>query len=192
MGSLRTPRRLLPLAMLAALAGGAATAVLASGSGSGNRITIGDNPGEKITIYGSGLDDTVTFGGYTEGVTVNANRTITSLRHDCEVSEVSPENAFCLRDPGAYSKLDARLANGADHVEFYDSFDSPGFRILLGGGKGGDSVTGTEGGDEISGGRGGDTLSGLEGDDELDGGRGIDGCDGGAGTNDIRRCEGLR
>jgi hypothetical protein len=194
MSSLGKPRRLLSLAMAAALAAGAGTAVVASGSGSGTKITIGDTPGDKITVYGSRLDDTIYYGGFTENITVAANRDVTSLRHDCDVDAASPHTAFCSRngEDQAYSKLDTQLARGADHMEFNESFDSPGFRILGGGGKGGDTLAGTETKDEFSGGRGDDGILGYEGDDDLDGGRGFDACDGGSGANEIRRCESLR
>jgi Ca2+-binding RTX toxin-like protein len=184
---------IIPGVALAALAAGACLAVVASGAGAGNKITIGDNPGDPITVYGSRRDDTITYGGFTEGVTVQANRAITSLRRDCEVSEASPESAFCSRQKDdAYTRLDTRLGKGADHMEFYDSFDAPGFRIIGAGGSGGDNLNGTEGRDELRGGRGGDILNGLEGDDDLDGGPGGDDCDGGDGDNDVRRCEDLR
>lgn len=189
MSSPGKPRRLLPLAMVAGLAAGGATAVVAAGAGGGNRITIAGDPGAKITVIGSQHDDAITYGGFTGGVTIGANRAVTSLRRDCDVNEASPNTGFCSRNGSDYSKLETRLGDGPDHAEFYDSFDPPGFRILVSGGRGGDTLIGTEGPDELSGGRGDDNLSGLEDDDDLDGGAGVDACDGGDGNNRIRHCE---
>lgn len=176
--------------MATALALGAATAVVASGAGNGTAITIGDNPGDEITVYGSGGADTITYGGFTGGVTIEANRTISSLRHDCEVSEPQVTVAFCSREePSAYSKLESRLGKGTDRLEFYESFDAPGFEIIGRGGDGADSLSGAEKKDRFNGGRGGDQLFGLEGNDNLNGGRGTDLCDGGPGNNQISNCE---
>jgi Ca2+-binding RTX toxin-like protein len=188
MSSSTKPRRWFPAAWVAALAAGAGTAVLASGAGSQPMITLGDNPGEEITVYGSRLGDTITYGGYTDNITVAANRTITSLRNDCDVEPTFSTSAFCDRELD-YSKLESRLGDGPDHIEFYDSFDAPGFRILGRGGSGGDSLSGAEKKDEFAGGRGGDTLIGLEGNDDLSGGRGTDTCDGGSGNDHLTGCE---
>ncbi len=188
MSSSTKPRRMLPAAMVAALLAGAATAVLASGAGSGSMITIGNNPGDEITVYGSRLGDTITYGGYTDNVTVAADRTITSLRNDCEVEPTFSTSAFCNR-PLDYAKLESRLGDGPDHLEFLESFDAPGFQILGSGGDGADSLIGTEKRDRFKGGRGGDELTGLEGNDDLNGGRGNDTCDGGSGNNRLTGCE---
>jgi hypothetical protein len=176
------------LALAAALLAGAGTAVLASGAGAGTMITLGDNPGEELTVYGSGLDDTITYGGYTDNVTVAADRTITSLRNDCDVEPTFSTSAFCDRGRD-YAKLESRLGDGSDHLEFLDSFDASKFQILGRGGDGADGLTGTEKKDEFRGGRGGDGLTGLEGNDDLRGGRGVDFCDGGPGNNRITGCE---
>ena len=191
---LRTPRRLLPLAMLAALAGGAATAVLASGSGSGNRITIGDNPGEKITIYGSGLDDDGHLRRLHGGRHVNANRTHYEPSPRLRGERGVPGERILLAGSGRL--LEARRAPGERRAITSSSMTAstpPGFRILLGGGKGGDSVTGTEGGDEISGGRGGDDSSAASrATMSSTAAAASTAATAAPGRNDIRRCEGLR
>ncbi len=181
-------RLLVPITILAALAAGAGTAVLASGAGSEPTITIGNNtPRDEITVYGSSAGDTITYGGYTQGVTVQADRDITSLRNDCDASGT---NAFCERGKSnAYSVLESRLGDGPDHIEFYDSFDAPGFRIIGRGGRGADNLNGAEKRDIFKGGRGNDSLTTLEGNDDLSGGQGNDTCDGGPGNDRIDGCE---
>ena len=139
--------------MVAALAAGAGTAVLASGAGSPPMITLGDNPGKALRVYGSSGDDTITFGGFTEGITVagrpHDHQPPKRLRRRTHVLD---ERAFCDTGAGATRRSTPDSRRRPTRSRFYKSFDAPGFRIIGRGGSGGDSLSGAEKKDEFKGG----------------------------------------
>jgi hypothetical protein len=186
------PRRLLPAAMIAALAAGAATAVLASGAGPEPRLlTLKGGPERLLTIRGSERGDTLTIAGAAPGsVTINADRQFTSSRTDCTVYEPVFTTAFC--DSDNLRTIDVGLVEGRDRLRFSEGFDEqpPGMNAIVGrGGAAADDLKGSVLGDDFEGGPGGDRLRGAAGGDDLDGGPAEDDCKGGPGNDHVRRCE---
>jgi Ca2+-binding RTX toxin-like protein len=184
------PRRLLPLAMLAALGVGAATAVIASGAaGPSQRVVTLQGSREKaLTIRGDDAANVITIGGLAaEGsITIVGDSMIKNMRTDCEVNPGSENLAFCHSNT---KTVDASMGDGGDELDFQDVFADGGVTIIGRGGPGGDEVTGTDSPDDLGGGPGGDTLKGRGGGDDLDGGPGKDNCPGGGGRDHIRNCE---
>ena len=182
--------RLLPAAMIAALAAGAATAVIASGAGAPKMITLKDGPERLLEIKGSNGADELTIAGAPPGsVTIIGNREILNQRTDCEVSPGST-TGFCGDED--VRTIDMNMGKGSDELGFSESFeeDPPFLDLLLQrGGPGADLLDGSVGDDTQKGGPGRDTIDGNEGDDRINGGPGRDECDGGAGLNKVRDCE---
>ncbi len=92
-------RRLLPAAMIAALAVGAATAVFASGAGQPEpMITLKAGPQKLLTIKGSDGADELTIAGSAPGsITIIGNHEIKNQRTDCDVNPGSTVG-FCGDD----------------------------------------------------------------------------------------------
>lgn len=184
------PRRLLPLAMLAALGIGAATAVIASGAGPGERtITLKGERQKALTIRGDDAANVITIGGLAaEGsITINGDSRIENMRTDCTTGSGDETFATCSSKT---KTVDAATGGGGDELEFQDVFADGGTVTIIGRGAGGsDEITGTDSPDELDGGAGGDNLRGRGGDDDLDGGQGNDRCSGGGGKDHTRNCE---
>lgn len=188
MGPIKTPHRLLPLALIAALAAGAGTAVLASGAGPGPKLITLKGSNEKfLTIRGSDGGDSMYIAGTAPGaVTMGADRQFTNLRTDCEVVGPVMTNAVCTS--AALREIDTGLGGGNDRLRLGE-LASDAVRLFSAGGGGADALQGSEERDTFGGGPGNDSLRGKGGNDYLDGGPGEDSCPGGPGQDTIENCE---
>jgi Ca2+-binding RTX toxin-like protein len=182
--------RLLPVAMIAALAVGALTAVIASGAKAPKMITLKAGPEKLLTIQGSDGNDQLTIQGAAPGaITISGNREIKNQRTDCDVNPGATVG-FCGDD--SVRTIDMNMGEGSDSLGFSESFEEqdPFLELLLQrGGPGRDLLDGSVGDDTQKGGPGRDAIDGNEGNDRINGGPGRDECDGGAGENKVRDCE---
>ncbi len=184
------PGRLLPAAMIAALAVGALTAVIASGAKAPKMITLKAGPEKLQRIQGSDGNDQLTIQGAAPGaITISANREIKNQRTDCDVNP-GATIGFCGDD--SVRTIDMNMGKGGDELGFSENFEEqdPFLDLLLQrGGPGRDLLEGSVGDDTQKGGDGRDSIDGNDGNDRINGGRGRDDCDGGPGTNQVRHCE---
>lgn len=182
-------RRLVPVALAAALVAGAATAVLASGAGPAPElITLRDAPEKLLTIRGTDEPDELRISGAgAASVTISANHSITNQRTDCMVTGPATTTAYC--GSTIMKTIDAGLVEGGDELRVADDFEPNGVTVIGRGGTGADALHGSKGADGLAGGAGNDRLRGKRGKDDLDGGPDKDNCKGGPGRDRIRNCE---
>ncbi|MDO9418471.1 T1SS-143 repeat domain-containing protein [Pararhizobium sp.] len=89
--------------------------------------------------------------------------------------------------PGTLSGIENFIGtDGNDLILLPTGYTTDGGMVTIDGGKGNDSIAGTNSADKLLGGDGNDLISGLGGDDIIEGGAGSDEIWGGAGNDDIK------
>ena len=175
--------------MVAALAAGASTAMLASGAGTPHTITLEATPANLLSLRGSpNGEDVKFFGTAPQTITFDSDESVfTNMRTGCTTFAPVHTTGQCA-DP-AIERIEVNMRAGGDKVSFPEGFDSPGVKFSARGGVGQDRLTGSDEREVFDGGDGADRLRGKGGNDDLDGGKGRDDCEGGRGDDDVRNCE---
>ena len=198
-GELRLSRAF-PAALLAALAIGATTAVLASGAAApGDRVITLRGDANALTVVGSSFGDTLTINGRAADmgmpgtITISGNMAKVAIQpgpdEDCDgTTDVSTARVTASCDMGTRPDITIAMGKGGDSLEAAPGYD--GVTIIGKGAAGEDRFAGSTLADRFNGGGGDDNLKGKDGADELNGAGGDkDRCDGGPGQDEIRNCE---
>jgi Ca2+-binding RTX toxin-like protein len=183
-----TGKGIVVAAALLALAGGAATAVVAA-KGDKSPITLEGANEKRLTIHGSAYGETIKVSGSAAGgVTLQAedlSNNFENMRTDCEVLGVVSTDAVCT---STYRTIESDLEDRGDKLRF-GGLDAQGVTVKARGGSGKDTIVGSNSRDHLDGDGGDDTLRGKGNADDLDGGPGKDDCAGGAGNDQVNHCE---
>lgn len=188
-----------PAALLAALAIGATTAVLASGAAApGDRVITLRGDANALTVVGSSFGDTLTINGrmatlgMPSSITVEGNMSEVTIEdgpdEDCDGETDSEQRVSVYCNTGTRPDITISLQGGDDSLKAVGGYS--GVNIVGKGAGGDDALRGSPLADLFNGGGGNDNIQGEKGADDINGGGGNrDRCDGGPGPDKITNCE---
>jgi Ca2+-binding RTX toxin-like protein len=191
-------RRVVVLAALAALAGGALTAVVVAGASAERQAGIITIRGDldAITLEGDSFPDSARVQSAQNGVITIVGENLDNKDVYCtnDAGGTATVTSFCTQ--GTIDMVTAPLGGGDDTISFEDRMkgitvrgDGFGGDDRLSGGPGPQSFDGGKGDDTLEGEAGDDRLRGREGRDRLKGGPGEDDCDGKTDDRVVSGCE---